>query len=180
MSHRRCDSGEGSRPNDRPEPLTPTLSHKGRENFFDRRLSCSISMSYRTIKCRIYSRLHIGSKIRTIESKADAGIVDSGKLTPGRDDRLCPRIRYRSVRLWQEHHQPRCQGSAPYSRSLCGQARAARLIDCQCADRSASPWFAAASGCRKGAGPTQCWQSTRRRDGRTVSLSCSVPGHAGQ
>src|SRR5712664_603452 len=26
----RCDPGEGLRPNDRPCPLTPTLSHKGR------------------------------------------------------------------------------------------------------------------------------------------------------
>src|SRR6266481_10050151 len=26
----RCDPGEGLRPHDRPEPLTPTLSHKGR------------------------------------------------------------------------------------------------------------------------------------------------------
>src|SRR5471030_2340667 len=30
MSHRRCDPGEGLRSIDRPEPLTPTLSHKGR------------------------------------------------------------------------------------------------------------------------------------------------------
>src|SRR5712664_2751792 len=29
-SHRRCDPGEGLRPVDRPRPLSPTLSHKGR------------------------------------------------------------------------------------------------------------------------------------------------------
>ena len=34
-----------------------------------------------TNKCEIYTRLHIGSKIGAIESEADAGIVDSGKLT---------------------------------------------------------------------------------------------------
>jgi hypothetical protein len=28
--HRRCDPGEGFCSIDRPEPLTPTLSHKGR------------------------------------------------------------------------------------------------------------------------------------------------------
>ena len=38
-------------------------------------------MRYPTIKCRIYARLHIGSKIGAIESEADTGIVDSGKLT---------------------------------------------------------------------------------------------------
>ena len=34
-----------------------------------------------TNKCGIYARLHIGSKIGAIESEADAGIVDLGKLT---------------------------------------------------------------------------------------------------
>jgi hypothetical protein len=34
-----------------------------------------------TNKCGSYARLHIGSKIGAIESEADAGIVDSGKLT---------------------------------------------------------------------------------------------------
>jgi hypothetical protein len=34
-----------------------------------------------TKKCGIYAGLHIGSKIGAIESEADAGIVDSGKLT---------------------------------------------------------------------------------------------------
>jgi hypothetical protein len=73
--HRRLTQGR------RPKAAYAPSPTRGEGIFSDRRLSYSISTPYRTIKCRIWARLHIGSKIGTIESKADAGIVDSGKLT---------------------------------------------------------------------------------------------------
>jgi hypothetical protein len=54
----------------RREPLTRlallgTLSHKGRGNFPNLDISCSISMPYRAYKFDSCARLHIGSEIRT-------------------------------------------------------------------------------------------------------------------
>jgi hypothetical protein len=45
-----------------------TLSHKGRRNFSDYRLSFFISMHYRPIKRPISARLHIGNKIGVIKT----------------------------------------------------------------------------------------------------------------
>src|ERR1700676_411077 len=83
MSHRRCDPGEGLRPIDRPEPLTPTLSHKGRGIFSDYRFSYFISIRCLTRKCGIYARLHIGNKIGPVESWPDAGIETNQAETVG-------------------------------------------------------------------------------------------------
>ena len=43
-SHRQCDPGEGLRSIDRPEPLTPTLSHKGRGSALSPLKHCASSL----------------------------------------------------------------------------------------------------------------------------------------
>src|SRR5258707_245647 len=165
----------------RKEPLTrlaaasrrrSTLSHKGRGNFSNYRFSCFTSMRCPTRKCDIHARLHIGSKIGIIESRPDTGIVVSTKLT--RAETIGTARRGSDIDLFG------------YSKSIInldaevayGALDLGVATDCRCADRSESPWFAEASGCRKGAGPTQCLQSTRRRVGSTAALSYPVLGHA--
>jgi hypothetical protein len=54
-----------------PHPaLRATFSHKGRGNFSDNRFSYFISTRCLTRKCKIYTRLHIGSKTERLKRRS--------------------------------------------------------------------------------------------------------------
>jgi zinc/manganese transport system substrate-binding protein len=77
--HRRCNPGEGSCSIDRPEPLTPTLSHKGRGSsppLLRRRASTPIDPTQVLLRLLLYILMFVGG-VLPVHARERLNIVAS-------------------------------------------------------------------------------------------------------